>query len=68
MTRLVERFGRPNPGKPEDEDEEWAPRMHTGIGTDAPPPRTWPPATAPTTPAAGGLWASDEAWGAAERR
>jgi ribose/xylose/arabinose/galactoside ABC-type transport system permease subunit len=65
VTRLVERFGRPEAARADDDDDDWAPRVHAA----APPPtRTWPPAPVPATPAAGGLWASDEAWGSTDRR
>lgn len=61
VTRLIERFGRPEPGRLEEGDEDWTPKVHsTGNG------RTWQPA-APSS-AAGGIWASDEAWGSSERR
>jgi hypothetical protein len=59
VTRLVERLGRPRPAA-EALDEDWMPRAAT---TDT---RAWTPATTTTTP--GGLWASDDAWGTADRR
>jgi hypothetical protein len=64
VTRVVERFGRPDGGTDED-DEEWSPRVHSAAGTTgAPTARSWQPAATPSTPAVGGLWASDDAWGA----
>ena len=65
-TRLVERFGRPGRGELEAEEAEWAPTVHAA----ASPGRTWqsPTPATTTTTATGGLWASDEAWGSAERR
>lgn len=67
VTRVVERFGRPDGSADEDGEEEWSPRVHsannnTGTGTGA--ARSWQPAATPATPAVGGLWASDDAWGA----
>ena len=54
VTRLVERFGRPSPARPND-DDDWSPRVHSL----APAGRSWQPAPTP----AGGLWASDDPWG-----
>jgi ribose/xylose/arabinose/galactoside ABC-type transport system permease subunit len=64
VTRVVERFGRPDAGRDEDEDEEWSPKVHSGGGTNNTAPRSWQPTAVPTTQAVGGLWASDDAWGA----
>jgi ribose/xylose/arabinose/galactoside ABC-type transport system permease subunit len=65
VTRLVERFGRPQAARDEDDEDDWAPRVHAAT----PAARAWPPTpAAPATPAASGLWASDDAWGSAERR
>jgi hypothetical protein len=65
VTRVVERFGRPDSDAEEDDDEEWSPRVHsTTSSTGAPTARSWQPAATPSTPAVGGLWASDDAWGA----
>jgi hypothetical protein len=64
VTRLVERFGRPEPARDEDTDEQdWAPKVHAAA------PGAWQaaPSTATTT-TPGGLWASDEAWGSSDRR
>jgi hypothetical protein len=60
VTRLVERFGRPSLGVRREVEDSWTPKVHAL----APASRTWP---APT-PAAGGLWASDDAWGTIEQR
>ena len=65
VTRLVERFGRPESASRDDDDDDWAPRVHAEA---APVTRTWPPTSVPATPAAGGLWASDDAWGSTDRR
>ena len=65
VTRVVERFGRPESGADEDDEEEWSPRIHSATTpTGAPTARSWQPAATPSTPAVGGLWASDDAWGA----
>jgi ribose/xylose/arabinose/galactoside ABC-type transport system permease subunit len=68
VTRVVERFGRPDGGADEDDEEEWSPRVHaannTGTGTGTGAARSWQPTATPATPAVGGLWASDDAWGA----
>jgi hypothetical protein len=58
ITRLVERFGRPDPGRDDSEDEDWVPQIHS---TAASTTRTWPATTTTTTSSS--LWASDEAWG-----
>jgi ribose/xylose/arabinose/galactoside ABC-type transport system permease subunit len=63
VTRAVERFGRPDTGRHEDEDEEWSPKVHSGGTTTTAAARSWPTTTT-TAPAVGGLWASDDAWGA----
>jgi ribose/xylose/arabinose/galactoside ABC-type transport system permease subunit len=66
VTRAVERFGRPDTGTGEDEDEEWSPRVHSaagGGGAVTGAPRGWQPAAVPSTPTVSGLWASDDAWG-----
>ncbi len=59
VTRLVERFGRPAPARPTD-DDDWSPRVHS-LG---PAGRSWQPAPTP----AGGLWASDDPWGVSSPR
>jgi hypothetical protein len=64
VTRAVERFGRPDTSSAEDDDEDWSPRVHSAGGTGAPTARSWQPASVPATPTVGGLWASDDAWGA----
>jgi ribose/xylose/arabinose/galactoside ABC-type transport system permease subunit len=70
VTRLVERFGRPDQGGSHTDEEEWAPTGHSAASAG----RSWQPAATTTTsgaiPAvtAGGLWASDEAWGSVEQR
>jgi len=65
VTRVVERFGRPDSGAKEDDEEEWTPRVHSATSpTGAPTARSWQPTATPSTPAVGGLWASDDAWGA----
>jgi ribose/xylose/arabinose/galactoside ABC-type transport system permease subunit len=65
VTRVVERFGRPNAGRDEDDEDEWSPKVHSGGGTSTTgTARSWQPAAMPTAPAVGGLWASDDAWGA----
>jgi hypothetical protein len=70
VTRLVERFGRPDQGGSHADEEEWAPAGHAVTSAG----RSWQPAATTTTsgaiPAvtAGGLWASDEAWGSVEQR
>ncbi|MBX6750539.1 MAG: ABC transporter permease [Micromonosporaceae bacterium] len=56
VTRLVERFGRPVLLPPVEEEESWMPRVHSLAPTSKP----WQPAPTPT----GGLWSSDEGWGA----
>jgi hypothetical protein len=61
VTRLVERFGRPSTGVRAETEDAWVPKVHAQPAA----PRTWQP---PTTPAAGGLWASDDAWGTIEHR
>jgi hypothetical protein len=61
VTRLVERFGRPSLGVRHEVEDLWTPKVHAL----APASRTWQPAP---TPAAGGLWASDDAWGTIEQR
>ena len=64
VTRLVERLGRPRTAS-EALDEDWvalgAIRSAARLAD-----RSRAPATAATTP--GGLWASDDAWGTADRR
>ncbi len=57
VTRLVERYGRPTPGD-ELDDEDWVPGTTSTDGWSAGRPST----------DLGGLWSSDEAWGAGERR
>jgi ribose/xylose/arabinose/galactoside ABC-type transport system permease subunit len=57
VTRLVERFGRPDAGGDEVEEEDWMPQVHSSTSAT----RTWP--TTPTTTTSNSLWASDEAWG-----
>jgi ribose/xylose/arabinose/galactoside ABC-type transport system permease subunit len=76
VTRLVERFGRPDRGADEDtEGEDWTPTGHAAPGFGSLRPEQhdtgapiWKPAAATTTTTTGGLWASDEAWTSAERR
>jgi hypothetical protein len=58
-TRLVERLGRPR-AVTTAADEDWVP-----LGQSA-ESRSWSSTAATTTP--GGLWASDDAWGTADRR
>ena len=60
VTRLVERFGRPSGARRSADDEDWVPKVHALT----PAGRSWQPA--PTS--AGGLWASDDAWGTIESR
>ena len=67
VTRVVERFGRPDTGHDEDDDEDWSPKVHSGGGgtTTTGNARSWQPTGVTTTsPAVGGIWASDDAWGA----
>jgi ribose/xylose/arabinose/galactoside ABC-type transport system permease subunit len=65
VTRVIERFGRPDTATSEDDDEDWSPRVHAaGAGSSAPTARTWQPTSVSSTPTVGGLWASDDAWGA----
>jgi ribose/xylose/arabinose/galactoside ABC-type transport system permease subunit len=59
VTRLVERLGRPRPAR-ESLDEDWVP---VAPATET---RSWSTTSASTT--SGGLWASDDAWGTADRR
>lgn len=61
VTRLVERFGRPSQVSKRAVEDAWEPKVHAL----APASRSWQPAP---TPAAGGLWASDDAWGTIEQR
>jgi ribose/xylose/arabinose/galactoside ABC-type transport system permease subunit len=67
VTRLVERFGRPTaPREREEEDDqtsEWLLRSHSSPATTWPSGGTYQPA-ATSQSATGGLWASDDAWGA----
>jgi ribose/xylose/arabinose/galactoside ABC-type transport system permease subunit len=65
VTRLVERFGRPDPGRDDTEEEDWVPAAHMAPGYATATTSVNAPTPAAT---AGGLWASDEAWGSAERR
>jgi ribose/xylose/arabinose/galactoside ABC-type transport system permease subunit len=59
VTRLVERYGRPAPPRALGEDGDWSPRVHSLT----PAGRHWQQAPTP----AGGLWASDDAWGTTSR-
>jgi len=59
VTRLIERLGRPRPAR-ESLDEDWVP---VAPATET---RSWSTTSASTT--SGGLWASDDAWGTADRR
>jgi ribose/xylose/arabinose/galactoside ABC-type transport system permease subunit len=61
VTRLIERFGRPSPVSRRAVEDAWEPKVHAL----APATRSWQPAP---TPAAGGLWASDDAWGTIDQR
>ena len=63
-TRLVERFGRPEAGEGDDDvdEEDWGPKVHSSPGNGG----NWPSGSSPA--AAGGLWASDDAWGSTDRR
>jgi ribose/xylose/arabinose/galactoside ABC-type transport system permease subunit len=58
VTRLVERLGRPRAAR-EAMDEDWVPLA------PASETRSWSTTSATTS---GGLWASDDAWGTADRR
>lgn len=62
VTRLVERYGRPSLTSGDEREEDWEPKIHALSA----PARSWQPATTPTP--AGGLWASDDAWGSIEPR
>jgi hypothetical protein len=70
VTRLVERFGRPETAAVNGE-EEWAPAGHAAPSSSH-ATRSWraPASTTTTTTATttGGLWASDDAWGSTEHR
>ncbi len=63
VTRLVERFGRPVLAVRREVDDAWTPRVHSLTPSSL--RSSW---TATPTPAAGGLWASDDAWGTTESR
>jgi ribose/xylose/arabinose/galactoside ABC-type transport system permease subunit len=65
VTRLVERFGRPSLSVRTDTEESWMPKSHALAPVRG---NSWPATTTPATPAAGGLWASDDAWGTIEPR
>jgi ribose/xylose/arabinose/galactoside ABC-type transport system permease subunit len=60
VTRLVERFGRPSAGLRPEVEDDWTPKVHALT----PAGRSWQPAPTP----AGGMWASDDAWGSIESR
>ena len=79
VTRLVERFGRPDPGRDDTEEEDWVPAAHMAPGyatattsVNAPTPAATAGGLWASANLRGGgelgLWASDEAWGSAERR
>lgn len=55
VTRLVEFFGRP---AQRDDDDDWVPKVGSA----------WTTKPAASTSGVGGLWASDEAWGATDGR
>jgi hypothetical protein len=67
VTRLVERFGRPDHSVDNPEDEDWVPAGHAASGSTHSP---WPASSTPaaTTTTTGGLWASDDAWGSTDQR
>jgi ribose/xylose/arabinose/galactoside ABC-type transport system permease subunit len=74
VTRLVERFGRPEQQVDIGEEEDWVPAGHAagaGRTSSVTTTTTWPltsPTTTSATTASGGLWASDEAWGSSDSR
>jgi ribose/xylose/arabinose/galactoside ABC-type transport system permease subunit len=65
VTRLVEWFGRPAPARPDDADEDWAPRVHAATTTTT--TNGWATVKPPTQTTVGSIWSGDDAWGTSPR-